>query len=131
MRIVILARPEARDAALTLARTQDTRDVRVLLIDDGIETPAYDRDGDVRIQQGIALRPVSWLHHLANRTARLNGNLSRWLEQRARSRSAMRMERAWKAELAFLRADRVFVVGEGLPGWASAMDHPADSTMAS
>lgn len=127
MRIVILARPEARKEAMALARSQDTRDIRILLVDDEIEMPAYDRDGDVRIQQGIALRPVSWLHHLANRSARLNGGLSQWLEQKARSRSAQRMEQAWKDELTFLRADRILTAGDGLPPWASTMDQPARS----
>jgi len=120
VRIVILARPEARNAALTLAKAQIARDVRILLIDNEAETPIYDRDGDIRIQQGIEMRPHTWLNHAANRSKGLSKGLSRWFANKARKRTISHMKKAWIAELTFLQADQVLRVGDDLPSWAKA-----------
>ena len=120
MRVVILALPEHRASALALARSQQARDVQILLIDNATQPPLYDRYGDIRIQQGISLRPIPWLKHTANRVASLNKTMSRWFSRRAHQRSSSRLEAAWKAELAFLRADHIVKVGNGLPKWAIA-----------
>lgn len=119
-RFLFLTRPEfeadARQAALSAAA--QSQDVRILVIDDAVSPPVYERDGIVRIQRGIALQPIAWMHHLANRTAGLSSRLSGWLEARAQKRSAKRIRQAWTDELAFLRPDKVICVGENLPVWA-------------